>query len=98
MLEYDRIDVSEGIDINKTNAWKECDICHYWCFLDIGFKYEPYLRNGSLDLVQKAMNFNDAAIVSVKGDNYRIHFCYLSKDDAINIMKNSHVNEKSGIL
>ena len=30
MLEYDRIDISEGIDINKTNASKECDICHYW--------------------------------------------------------------------
>ena len=34
MLEYDRIDISEEIDINKTNASKECDICHYWYFLD----------------------------------------------------------------
>ena len=34
MLEYDRIEVSEGIDINKTSASKECDICHYWYFLD----------------------------------------------------------------
>ena len=34
MLEYDRIDISEGIDINKTIALKECDICHYWYFLD----------------------------------------------------------------
>ena len=41
MLEYDRIDISEGIDINETNASKECDICHYWYFLDKGFKYEP---------------------------------------------------------
>ena len=30
MLEYDRIDISEGIDVNKTNASKECDICHFW--------------------------------------------------------------------
>ena len=29
MLGYDRIDVLEGIDVNKTNASKECDICHY---------------------------------------------------------------------
>ena len=29
MLEYDRIDISEGIDVNKTNASKECDICNY---------------------------------------------------------------------
>ena len=46
MLEYDRSDISEGIDINKTSLSKECDICHYWYFKDIGFKYEPYLCNG----------------------------------------------------
>ena len=56
MLEYDRIDVSEGIDINKANASKECDICHYWYFKD-------------LVLMQKAMNCNDVAIVSVKGND-----------------------------
>ena len=43
MLEYNRIDISERIDVNKTNLLKECDIRHYWCFKDIGFKYEPYL-------------------------------------------------------
>ena len=37
MLEYDRIDISEGIDINKTNVSKECKICHYWYFKNIGF-------------------------------------------------------------
>ena len=41
MLEYDRIDISEGIDINKTSVSKECDIFHHWYFKDIGFKYEP---------------------------------------------------------
>ena len=55
MLEYDRIDISEGIDVNKTNASKECDICRYCYFKDIGFKYEPYLCNGCHDLTQKAM-------------------------------------------
>ena len=55
MLEYDRIDISVGIDVNKTNASKECDICHYCYFKDIGFKYEPYLCNGCHDLTQKAM-------------------------------------------
>ena len=29
MIYYDRIDVSEGIDVNKINASNECDICHY---------------------------------------------------------------------
>ena len=83
MLEYDRIDISERIDINKLSASKECDICHYWYFLNKSFKYEPYLCNGCHDLMQKAMNFNCLAIVSTKVNDYRIHFWYMSKDDAI---------------
>ena len=46
MLEYDRIDISEGIGINQTNKSKECKICHYRYFKDIGFKHEPHLCNG----------------------------------------------------
>ena len=74
MLEYERIDISEGIDVNKTNLSKECDICHYWYFKGIGYKYEPYLRNGCRDLMQKAISFNNIAIVYIKGNAYRIHF------------------------
>ena len=83
MPEYDRINISEGIDANKINASKECDICHYSYFKDIGFKYEPYLCNGCYGLMQKATNFNDVAIVSINGSNYRIHFWYISKNDVI---------------
>ena len=98
MLEYDRIDISEGIGINKTNASKECDICHYWYFLDKNFNYEPYLCNGCHDLMQKAMNFNDVAIISVKGNDYRILFWYMSKDDGISIMNNANLNEKTRLF
>ena len=97
MLEYDRIDISEGIDINKPNAFKECDICRYWCFLDKNFNYEPYLGNGCHDLMQKAMNFNDAAIVSIKENDYRTRFWYISKSDAINIMKNSNLKKSQSL-
>ena len=48
--------------------------------------------------MQKAISFNDAVIVSIKKSDYRIHFWYMNKDDAINIMKNSSLNEKSGLL
>ena len=48
--------------------------------------------------MQKAINFNDFAIVSIKGNDHRIHFWYISKDDAINIMKNSSLNEKRELL
>ena len=98
MLEYDRIDISEGIDINKTNASKESNICHYWYFLSKDFSYEPYLCNGCHDLMQKAMNFNDVAIVSAKGTDYKIHFWYMSNDDAINIMNNSDLSKKTRLL
>ena len=54
MLEYDGRDISEEIDVNKTNASKDCNICHYF-FLDKGFKFEPYLCNDYHDLIQKAI-------------------------------------------
>ena len=98
MLEYDRIDSSERIDVNKTNASKECDICHYCYFKDIGFKYEPYLCNSFHELLQKAMSFNDVAIAYVKGSAYRIHFWYMSKSDTISIMNNSNLADKKGVL
>ena len=98
MLEYDRIDISEGIDMGKTNKSRKCDICHYWYFLDKNFNYEKYLCNGYHDLMQNAMNFNDIAVVSIKGNDYRIRFWYMSKDEAISIMHNSSLNEKTGLL
>ena len=98
MLEYDRIDILEGIYVNKTNLSKECDIYHYWYFKDIGFKYEKYLCNGWHDLMQKAMSFNYVAIVYVKGNAYRIYFWGISKDDAINIMNGSNLIDKMSIL
>ena len=53
MLKYEKIDISEGIDINKTSASKECNICHCWYFLDKNFSYERYLCKGCHDLMQK---------------------------------------------
>ena len=41
MLYFKGIDGSEGIDVNKTSVSKECDICHYWYFLNNGFKFQP---------------------------------------------------------
>ena len=46
----------------------------------------------------KAMSFNDVAIAYVKGNAYRIHFWYMSKDDAISIMNNSNLIDKNGVL
>ena len=59
---------------------------------------ETYLCNGCHDLMQKALSFNNVAIVYVKGSAYRIHFWYMSKDDAINIMNNSNLVDKMHVL
>ena len=48
--------------------------------------------------MQKAVSFNNVAIVYVKGSVYRIHFWYMSKDDAINVMNNSSLIDKVGVL
>ena len=98
MLEYDKIDISEGIDVNKTNASK------YMIFVIIGilkilvlWYYEPSLYNGCHDLMPKAISFNDIAILYVKGSAYS-HFWYMSKDDAISIMNNSNLIDRKGAL
>ena len=64
----------------------------------MNFIYEPYLCNGWHNLMHKAMIFNDIAIVSIKGNDYTIYFWYMRKDDAIDIMRNSNLNEKSGLI
>ena len=98
MQEYNKIDISKEIDVNKTIASEECDICRYWYFKDIGFKYEPHLCNVYHDLIQKAMSFNDVSTVYVRGIADVINFSYMSKDDAVNIMNNSNLINKKGVL
>ena len=67
-------------------------------FLDKNVNYDPYLCNGCHDLMQKAMSFKNVAIVSIKGNGYRIHFYYISKNDAIILKTNSNFNDKNGVL
>ena len=57
MLEYDRTDVSEGIDVNKTNGSREGIICHYWYFLVINFRFQPKVCNGCHDLMFLMLQF-----------------------------------------
>ena len=65
-------------------------------FLNKNINFGLCLCNGYHDLMQKAMNFNDAAIISFKESNYRTNFWYMSKDDALNITNKSNLNEKTG--
>ena len=62
MLYYDRIDIFEGIDVNKTSELKECDNCYYWYFLDKGFKFQTHTCNGCHDVLMMSMNLNEFSI------------------------------------
>ena len=46
MSHYININISEGIGLNKTSASKECNVCHYWLFKDIGFEFQEHVCNG----------------------------------------------------
>ena len=70
ILYFDRIDVSEEIDVDRTSASKECVICHYWYFLNKGFKFQPNICNRCHDLLMMSMNFSDIAILNIKGSDY----------------------------
>ena len=96
MLYFDRIDVSEGIDV--TSASKECDICHYWYFLNKGFQFERNVCNRCHDLLMISMNLSDIAILKFKGSDYRCVISGISKNEAINLMQNADLTEKRGSL
>ena len=49
-----KINFSEGIDINKTSASNECMLCHYWYFKEVGFKFEPHVCNKCHDILMTA--------------------------------------------
>ena len=82
MLEYDRIDILERIDVNKTNKSKECMLCDYWYFLNKNFSYGPYLCDGCYYIMQKSNDFKNIAIVHSRESTYRIYFMYMSKREA----------------
>ena len=98
MLEYERIDISEGIDDNKTNLSKVCMLCHYWYFLDRNFSYGPYLCVDCYNVTQKSNNLKNIAIVRVKKKVYRVHFQYMSKREAKKLITNSNLINKKAIL
>ena len=89
MIRYDKTDVSEGIDVNKTSTSKKCGLCHYWFFKDIGFKFEEYVCNGCHDLLTMTNSLKDIAILSAKGATFRCILMGISKNEALKRLNNS---------
>ena len=95
ILEYERIDISDGIDVDLSDKSKECMLCHYWYFLDKNFSYGPYLiiyvqkcynivcyNIWCYNIVQKCNKLKNIAIAHVKKSAYIIYFEYISKCEA----------------
>ena len=97
MLQYKKIDVSEGIDTNKTSASKKCMLCHYWYFKDVGLKFEPYVCNKCHDVSMTAYELKKIAILNVKGVDFRRILWGITRDEAVNRLNNSVLDNK-GVL
>ena len=98
MLYFDRIEVSEGIDVNKTSEPKECNIWHYWYFLNKGFKFQPNVCNRCHYLLMMSMNLSNAAILNIKRDDYCRIISKISKNETINLIQNVSLAKKSRTL
>ena len=97
MLRYQKLDVSEGTDVNKTSASKECELCHYWLFKDIGFKFEEHVCNKCHDLLTIAYSLKDIAILNAKGATFRCILIGISKNEGLKRLNNSVTYDK-GVL
>ena len=97
MLQYEKIDVSEGIDLNKTSASKECELCHYWFFKDIGFKFEEHVCNGCHDLLTMAYSLKNIVILSAKEITFRCLMMGISKNEGLKNL-NKSVTYDRGLL
>ena len=97
MLQYEKTDVSEGIDINKTSASKECMLFHYWYFKDLRFKFELHVCNKCHNVFMTAYELEDIEILNEKGLDYRCILQCISKNEAVNRLNNSVLDNK-GVL
>ena len=98
MLQYEKIDVSEGIDTNKTSASRKCMLCHYRYFRDVGFKFEPHVCNKCHDVLMTAYELKNILILNVKGADLRCILWGVSRDVAVNRLNNFAALEDRVVL
>ena len=98
MLQYEKIDISEGIDTNKTSGSKEWTLYHYQYFKNVGFEFEPHVSNKCHDFfLMTAYEFENIAILNVKGVDFRCVLWGISRNEAVDRLNNS-VLENKGVL
>ena len=79
MLQYEIIDIREGIGFDKSNKSVECMVCHYWYFKDTGFRYQPYFGNGCHGFSMIVQNLDDFVTLRIKSFDYRCCVVNMSK-------------------
>ena len=99
MLEYIRINISEGMDINKCGKTsRKCSLCKFYYFLDKNFKYGPYLCDGCYDMSMKAVSIQNLTIINHNRSYHHVIFAFMTKKDASNLIKNAIILGKKGAL
>ena len=91
MLQYEKTDVSEVIDVKKTIALKECELCHYWFFKDVGCKFEEFVCNGCHDLLTIAYSSENIAILNTKGAPFKCILQAISRDEGLRRLNSSEI-------
>ena len=101
MVYFNRTDVSEAINVNKTSASKESDICHYWYFLNYSFKFQQNVCNTCDDLFwwcswtyEPFLLFQAIKILIIAV----LFISLISKNGAMKFMQNPDLNKKTGKL
>ena len=95
MIYFDRINVSERIYVHKASESRECDICHYWYFLNKGFKFELTVCNGCHDSLMMPVDLSDIAFLIIKVCAFCCIISGISNSEAINLIQHADLTEKS---
>ena len=93
-LYLDRIDVSEGTDVNKTTAWRECIVYHYRYFLEKNFNFQSKVCDGCYNVLMIYINLHD--ILNICGVNYCCILNGISKRKSVNILCHTALMKKLG--
>ena len=94
MLQHDRTDVSEGIDINKASESKECMLYYYWYFKDVDYKFQPYVCNDCHAISMMAYELKKIPILNAKGFDYKCILWGIRRDEVVNRLNNSVLEDK----
>ena len=89
MTQYININISEGVDLNKTSGSKECKVNQYWFFKDIGFESEEHVCYGCHYVLTTGYSLKNIFNLGAKGGTYRCILMRTSKNEALKRLNNS---------